>query len=344
MTSLLVSAAEFHLMKTSSQALRPHAPTFERLGARRARVVIEPLPPGQGQTLGNALRRVLLSSISGCAVTEVEIEGVLHEYTVVEGMHEDVAEVLQNLQNLEIRLGKVPSTSLALKVSGPRVVTAADIKLNQHVEILNPSLVICTLSKNTTLSAELKIERGLGFRAATARGHWDDEHRPTGRLMMDARFSPIRKVAYMVGAAGFDHSVDVDELMLDIETDGTVDVEEVVASAAAILTDQLSVFADITESGLSSDGEGKAPFDPMLLRSIDDLELTVRSGNCLKNEQIHLIGDLVQRTEHKLMGTPNMGKKSLSEIKGALALRGLSLGMTIENWRTPPAKTSPRGR
>jgi DNA-directed RNA polymerase subunit alpha len=297
--------------------------------------VIEPFERGYGHTLGNALRRVLLSSIPGFAITEVEIDGVLHEYTTVEGLQEDVLEVLLNLKDVAIRMHTAEHTTLTLQTKGPGVVTAADIKVDHNVEILNPDHVICTLTKDTALNMRLKIERGFGYQPATARRRPDEETRTIGRLMLDASFSPVRRVAYAVEAARVEQRTDLDKLVLDIETNGTIDAEDAIRTAADILTDQLSVFGDFTQRERGAAKPSVAGVDPVLLRPIDDLELTVRSANCLKAENIYYIGDLIQRTEVELLKTPNLGKKSLTEIKEVLAQRGLSLGMKLENW--PPA-------
>ncbi len=320
---------------TAIQMLRPKGPQIERLSTTRARVVIEPLERGYGHTIGNALRRVLLSSIPGCAITEVEIDGVLHEYTTLEGLQEDVLDVLLNLKDVAIRMHHVDSTMLTLQKKGPCVVTAADIKTDHNVEIINGDHVICTLTKDTSLNMSLKIERGFGYQPAAARRRPDEESRAIGRLMLDASFAPVRRVAYAVEAARVEQRTDLDKLVLDIETNGTIDSEDAIRTAASILTDQLSVFGDFIVRSPASSKALAGGVDPTLMRPIDDLELTVRSANCLKAENIYYIGDLIQRTEVELLKTPNLGKKSLTEIKEVLAQRGLSLGMKLENW--PPA-------
>jgi DNA-directed RNA polymerase subunit alpha len=320
---------------TATQVLRPRGPHIERLGSNRAKVVIEPLERGYGHTLGNALRRVLLSSIPGFAITEVEIDGVLHEYTTVEGLQEDVLEVLLNLKDVAIRMHNVDHTTLTLQAKGPGVVTAADIKTDHNVEILNGEHVIAHLTKDTALNMRLKIERGFGYQPAADRRRPDEESRAIGRLVLDATFSPVRRVAYAVEAARVEQRTDLDKLVLEIETNGTIDAEDAIRTAADILTDQLSVFGDFTQRDRSAAKPSATGIDPVLLRPIDDLELTVRSANCLKAENIYYIGDLIQRTEVELLKTPNLGKKSLTEIKEVLAQRGLSLGMKLENW--PPA-------
>ncbi len=320
---------------TATQVLRPRGPNIEHLGANRAKVVIEPLERGYGHTLGNALRRVLLSSIPGFAVTEVEIDGVLHEYTTVEGLQEDVLEVLLNLKDVAIRMHNVDQTVLTLDAKGPGIVTAADIKVDHNVEIINPEHVICHLTKDAALNMRLKIERGFGYQPAASRRRPDEEARAIGKLVLDASFSPVRQVAYDVESARVEQRTDLDKLVLTIETNGAIDAEEAVRTAADILTDQLSVFGDFTQRERGAGKQaGVSGIDPMLLRPIDDLELTVRSANCLKAENIYYIGDLIQRTEVELLKTPNLGKKSLTEIKEVLAQRGLSLGMKLESW--PP--------
>jgi DNA-directed RNA polymerase subunit alpha len=320
---------------TATQVLRPRGIGIERIAHNRAKVVVEPLERGYGHTLGNALRRVLLSSIPGFAITEVEIDGVLHEYTTVEGLQEDVIEVLLNLKDVAIRMHNVDSATLVLAKQGPGVVTAGDIKVDHNVEIVNPEHVICHLTKDTALNMRLKIERGFGYQPAATRRRPDEETRAIGKLMLDASFCPVRRVAYEVESARVEQRTDLDKLVLHIETNGTIDAEEAVRTAADILSDQLSVFGDFTQRDRGAAKPVAGGIDPVLLRPIDDLELTVRSANCLKAENIYYIGDLIQRTEVELLKTPNLGKKSLTEIKEVLAQRGLSLGMKLENW--PPA-------
>ena len=319
---------------SAHQVLRPRGPNIERITTHRAKVVIEPLERGYGHTLGNALRRVLLSSIPGFAITEVEIDGVLHEYTTVEGLQEDVIEILLNLKDVAIRMHNVEHTTVSLTKQGKGVVTAGDIKVDHNVEILNPEHVICHLTKDTSINMRLKIERGFGYQPATARRKPDEETHTIGRLMLDASFCPVTRVAYAVESARVEQRTDLDKLVIDIETNGTIDAEEAMRTAADILTDQLSVFGDFTHRERGAPKQAALGVDPVLLRPIDDLELTVRSANCLKAENIYYIGDLIQKTEVELLKTPNLGKKSLTEIKEVLAQRSLSLGMKLENW--PP--------
>jgi DNA-directed RNA polymerase subunit alpha len=327
-------------MASATSLLRPNNLVVENVGDHRARVVLEPLARGFGHTLGNALRRVLLSSIPGAAVTEVEIDGVLHEYSTIEGVQEDVVEILLNLKDVAVRLHNVEQTTVSLSRKGRGPVTAGDIQADHNVEIVNPDLVICTLTKDVSLSMRLKIARGVGYEPATSRRLPEDEARPIGRLQIDASYSPIRRVAYAVESARVEQRTDLDKLVLDVETDGTVDAVDAVKQAAGILVDQLGAFVDVTRREAERPSAGRVEVDPILLRPIDDLELTVRSANCLKAESIYYIGDLIQRTEVELLKTPNLGKKSLTEIKDVLAARGLSLGMKLENWPPPGLVTS----
>jgi DNA-directed RNA polymerase subunit alpha len=303
-----------------------------------AKVSLEPLERGFGHTLGNALRRILLSSMTGCAVTEVEIQGVLHEYTTLDGVQEDVLEILLNLKGLAITLHGKDEATYTLSKKGPGVVLASDIVLDHAAEISNPDLVIANIAGDTELSMTLTVRRGIGYEPATQREIEGGEERPIGKLPLDASYSPVRRVAIEVQAARVEQRTDLDRLVIDLETNGTLDPKTAIQVSAAILRDQLSSFVALegTPAGDAQD-DGVAPpppIDPILLRPVDDLELTVRSANCLKAENIYLIGDLIQRTEVELLKTPNLGKKSLTEIKDVLALRGLSLGLRLENW--PP--------
>jgi DNA-directed RNA polymerase subunit alpha len=320
---------------SSSSLLRPSNISVENISGTRSRVTLEPLERGFGHTLGNALRRVLLSSIPGAAITEVEIDGVVHEFSSVEGMQEDVLDVLLNLKEVALRLHQGTGATLTLTKKGRGVVTAGDIQVDHTVEICNPNHVICHLNKDISLSMRLKVQKGVGYEPATARRLPDDEARPIGRLQIDASFSPIRRVSYAVEAARVEQRTDLDKLVLDIETNSTVDPVEAVKRAANILVDQMAVFVDVKRVEAAAPIQSRQEFDPILLRPIDDLELTVRSANCLKAESIYYIGDLIQRTEVELLKTPNLGKKSLTEIKDVLAQKGLSLGMKLDNW--PPA-------
>jgi DNA-directed RNA polymerase subunit alpha len=315
--------------------LKPRVVKVTPTTAKQAKVVIEPFERGFGHTLGNALRRVLLSSMPGCAITEAEIDGVLHEYTSIEGVQEDVVDILLNLKQVAIRLNAREETQLRLHKKGPGPVTAGDIQLDHDVEVLNGDLVIANLTKAGELNMTLKVERGRGYRPAVQRANFEESSGPIGRLQLDASFSPIRRVTYTVESARVEQRTNLDKLILDIETNGTIDAEEAIRRAGAILKDQLSVFVDLQGQDEGAAKAAEQQFDPILLRPVDELELTVRSANCLKAENIHYIGDLVQRTEVELLRTPNLGKKSLTEIKEVLESHGLTLGMRIEGW--PPA-------
>jgi len=320
--------------------LKPRIVKVEPVDGSRshARISLEPLERGFGHTLGNALRRILLSSMSGCAVTEVEIQGVLHEYTTLEGVQEDVLEILLNLKELAISLEGKDEATFTLSKTGPGPVTASDIVLDHTAEIANPELVIANLTGEGELSMTLTVRRGRGYEPATQREAEAGDERPIGKLPLDASYSPVRRVAIDVQSARVEQRTDLDRLVIDLETNGTIDPKGAIQKSAAILQDQLSSFVAL-EGTQPTDASGdeepeKPPIDPILLRPVDDLELTVRSANCLKAENIYLIGDLIQRTEVELLKTPNLGKKSLTEIKDVLATRGLSLGMRLENW--PP--------
>jgi DNA-directed RNA polymerase subunit alpha len=307
---------------------------IENINPRRAKVTLEPLERGFGHTLGNALRRILLSSMPGCAVTEVEIDGVLHEYSSKEGVQEDIIEILLNLKGLAVLLEGKNEAVLTLTKSGEGPVTAADIQHDGDVTIANPDHVICTLTGEGSISMRIKIEMGRGYVPASARRDAEEEDRAIGRLLVDASFSPVVRIAYDVDSARVEQRTDLDKLILDMETNGTLDPEEAIRRASTILAEQLDAFVELRDIKEVEQVEEKPLFDPILLRPVDDLELTVRSANCLKAEAIQYIGDLVQRAEVELLKTPNLGKKSLTEIKDVLASRGLSLGMRLENW--PP--------
>jgi DNA-directed RNA polymerase subunit alpha len=307
---------------------------IENVSPRRAKVTLEPLERGFGHTLGNALRRILLSSMPGCAVTEVEIDGVLHEYSSKEGVQEDIIEILLNLKGLAVNLEGKDEAVLTLTKSGEGPVTAADIQHDGDVTIANPEHVICTLTGEGSVSMRIKIEMGRGYVPASARRDAEEEDRAIGRLLVDASFSPVVRIAYDVDSARVEQRTDLDKLILDMETNGTLDPEEAIRRASTILAEQLDAFVELRDIKEVEQVEEKPLFDPILLRPVDDLELTVRSANCLKAEAIQYIGDLVQRAEVELLKTPNLGKKSLTEIKDVLASRGLSLGMRLENW--PP--------
>jgi DNA-directed RNA polymerase subunit alpha len=320
-----------------TEFLKPRVVDVQEISGTHAKVVLEPLERGFGHTLGNALRRILLSSMPGAAVTEAQIEGVLHEYTSIEGVQEDVIEILLNLKELAVCVHEGEEATLTINKKGAGPVLASDIEVPHNVEIVNPDHVIANLSDAGQLSATLKVAMGRGYEPANTRAESEEGH-TIGHLQLDATYSPVRRVAYSVERARVEQRTDLDKLIIDLETNGAIDPEEAIRRAANILRDQLSVFVDLqgTEEAVAVPQE--AEIDPILLRPVDDLELTVRSANCLKAENIYYIGDLIQRTEVELLKTPNLGKKSLTEIKDILATHSLSLGMRLENW--PPASLS----
>lgn len=323
------------MLDVTEKMLKPTGVIVDEISPTRSRVKLEPLERGFGHTLGNALRRVLLSSIPGCAITEVTIDGVSHEYTTIENLQEDIIEVLLNLKGVALIMHEHESAVLRLSKQGPGTVTAGDIIVDHDIEVVNPDHVLANLSKDGSLNMEIKVEKGVGYRPAIRSKEESEEARSIGALMLDASFSPIRRVSYEVEAARVEQRTNLDSLTMDIETNGTVDCEEAVKLAANILVDQMFVFIDFEKRAKVEEVEPEIQVDPILLQPIDDLELTVRSTNCLKAESILYIGDLVQRTEVELLKTPNLGKKSLTEIKDVLASHELSLGMKLENW--PPA-------
>jgi len=318
-----------------NEFLKPRVVKVTPVDDLHAKVTIEPFERGYGHTLGNALRRILLSSMPGAAIVEAEIEGVLHEYTSIEGVQEDVVDILLNLKQVAVEMHNRDSAELRLSKKGPGAVTAGDIQLDHDVEIRNPDLVIAHLTKAGELNMMLKVERGRGYRPATQRPAFEEQAGPIGRLMLDASFSPVHRVTYDVESARVEQRTDLDKLIIDIETNGTIDPEEAIRRAGSILKDQLSVFVDLQGQEEGAGAAAESQVDPILLRPVDELELTVRSANCLKAENIMYIGDLVQRTEVELLRTPNLGKKSLTEIKEVLEGHGLGLGMRLENWPPP---------
>ena len=322
-----------------TQLLKPKAINVEPKGPNKAEVTLEPFERGYGHTLGNALRRVLLSSMIGYAPTEVTIAGVLHEYSSIDGVQEDVVNILLNLKGVVFKLHNRDEVTLSLRKDGEGVVTAADIQTPHDVEIINPEHVIATLSQGGKLDMQIKVEKGRGYVPGTLRRYADEPTKSIGRIVLDASFSPVKRVSYAVENARVEQRTDLDKLVMEIETNGAINAEDAVRASAKILVEQLAVFAQLEGSELAAFDQpaqrsGAATFDPILLRPVDELELTVRSANCLKAENIYYIGDLIQRTENELLKTPNLGRKSLNEIKEVLALRGLTLGMKLENW--PP--------
>lgn len=318
----------------SNALLKPRSIEVQNLSPVHARVVMEPFERGYGHTLGNALRRILLSSMEGYAPTEVSIEGVLHEYSTLDGVREDVVDLLLNLKGVVLKLHGRDEVLLNLTKSGEGIVKAGDIETGHDVEIVNPDHVIAHLAPGGKLDMQIRVEKGRGYVPGNQRVA-AGENKTIGRIVLDASFSPVRRVSYFVESARVEQRTDLDKLILDIETNGAVDPEEAVRFAASVLVDQLSVFANLEGTPVTSEPQKTVQVDPVLLRPVDDLELTVRSANCLKAENIYYIGDLIQRTETELLKTPNLGRKSLNEIKEVLASRGLTLGMILENW--PPA-------
>jgi DNA-directed RNA polymerase subunit alpha len=317
--------------------LKPKAILVEPLGGHRAKATLEPFERGFGHTLGNALRRVLLSSMVGYAPTEVTIAGVLHEYSAIDGVQEDVVHVMLNLKGVVFRLHNRDEVTLVLRKEGEGPVTAADIQTPHDVEIINPEHVIAHLAQGGKLDMQIKVEKGRGYVPGTMRRFGDEATKSIGRIVLDASFSPVRRVSYAVENARVEQRTDLDKLVMEIETNGSIPPEEAIRQSARILVEQLAFFAQIDVNPndiVIAQAPRQTPFDPILLRPVDELELTVRSANCLKAENIYYIGDLIQRTETELLKTPNLGRKSLNEIKEVLASRGLTLGARLENW--PP--------
>ena len=318
------------------ELLKPRKCQIEEINSTSAKIIIEPLERGFGHTLGNALRRVLLSSMPGCAVTELEIiePEELHEYTTMDGVQEDVIDIILNLKGLAIIMHSKDEATLTLKKSGPGEVCARDITVDHDVEIANPDHPIANLTKAGQLSMIMKVVRGRGYKPVIVGGK-DDVEQAIGKIKLDASFSPVSRVSYDVGNARVEQRTDLDKLIIELETDGTIDPNDAIREAATILRSQLVIFVDLeAEEAIEASKNSEPEVAPILLRPVDDLELTVRSANCLKAESIYYIGDLIQRTEVELLKTPNLGKKSLTEIKDILASRGLSLGMHLDDW--PP--------
>ena len=315
-----------------TEYLKPRIVDVDIVSPQRAKVVLEPMERGFGFTLGNSIRRVLLSSIPGFAITQVKIDGVVHEYSTLDGVQEDVVDVLLNIKKIALKMHDTTEATITLNKSEEGPVTAGDFEVGHDVEIVNSDHVIAHLNKGGKLNIEAKVEMGRGYQPVPVRTKGSESDNVLGFIMIDASFSPITKVSYVVESARVEQRTDLDKLIMDVETNGVVDAEQAIRDAARILMGQLSVFANL-ESELTEVEVQQAPvIDPLLLRTVDDLELTVRSANCLKAENIHYIGDLVQRNESDLLKAPNLGRKSLNEIKDILSSKGLSLGMVVENW------------
>lgn len=317
-----------------TELLTPRIIDVQNISPLHAKVVMEPFERGYGHTLGNALRRILLSSMSGFAPTEVKIAGIVHEYSALDGVQEDIVDILLNIKGIVLKLHNNDEATLYLRKNGKGVVTAGDIETGHDVEIINPEHIIAHLTADSKINIELRVEKGRGFVPATIRKNKNID-RDIGTIFLDASFSPVRRVSYTVESARVEQRTDLDKLVIDLETNGVVEPEEAIRYAARVLVQQLSVFADLESTPIPKEKPQMPQIDPILLRPVDDLELTVRSANCLKVENIYYIGDLIQRTEAELLRTPNLGRKSLNEIKEVLASRELTLGMKLDNW--PPA-------
>ena len=300
---------------------------------RIATIVAEPLERGYGMTLGNALRRTLLSSLQGAAVTAVQIDGVLHEFSSIPGIREDVTDIILNIKAIAIRMESEGPKRMTVRKQGAGVVTAGDIQTVGDVEILNPELILCTLDDEADIRIEFTVDSGKGY-VSSERNRAEDA--PIGLIPVDSLFSPVRKVSYKVENTREGQVLDYDKLLLTVETDGSITPEDAVAFSSRILQDQLAIFVNFEEpeKDIVEEQAPELAFNPALLKKVDELELSVRSANCLKNDNIVYIGDLIQKSESEMLRTPNFGRKSLNEIKEVLASMGLHLGMDVENW--PP--------
>ena len=297
-------------------------------------VSIEPLERGFGQTIGNALRRILLSSLQGAAVTSVQVDGVLHEFTSIPGMIEDVTEFVLNIKSLALKLNSDQPKKMTLKASGPGEVKASQIESGIDIEIINPELVLCHLDKSAKLNLELNVENGKGYVPAE---HQKKEDKQIGLILVDAIYSPVKKVSYKIENSRVGQVTDYDKLVLNVETNGSIESDDAIAMSARILQEQLQYFINFEEPEIdekTKDEESEIKFNRNLLRKVDELELSVRSANCLRNDNIVYIGDLVQKSENDMLRTPNFGRKSLNEIREVLMQMGLNLGMDISDW--PP--------
>lgn len=314
--------------------LTPSNIQVQDLGGNMSKITLEPLERGYGHTLGNVLRRILLSSMPGAAIVEVQIDGVMHEYSTIDGVREEVANILLNLKGIAFKLFDREEVTLSLSKKGKGPVTAADITLEHDVEVTNPAHLIANITDDRTeLKMTMKVRRGRGYQPTDAR---QADTKSVGTLLLDASFSPVDRVSYQVENARVEQRTDLDRLVIELETNGTLDPEEAIRYSATILQQQLAAFVDLQHAEPKAGSSKGANIDPLMLRPVDDLELTVRAANCLKAENIYYIGDLVQRTENDLLKTPNLGKKSLTEIKAILLQHKLSLGMHLEGW--PPAE------
>lgn len=319
------------MQKSVIDLLVPTEIQVDDISPTLSKVTLEPLERGFGHTLGNALRRILLSSMPGAAITDVVIDGISHEYSTIEGVREDVIDILLNLKELPVKVIEGNAAEITLDVTGPCDVTAASFEVPGNVELVDQDFHVASIVDKVNLKMTLVVKTGRGYEPADLR---DDEDRVVGGLKIDASYSPVKRVSYNVDNARFEKRTDLDKLLIELETDGTLDPKMAIEHSATILQQQLAAFVDLDAIAEQEAKKEQNDFDPLLLRSIEELELTVRSTNCLKAESIFLIGDLIHKTEFDLLKTPNLGKKSLNEIKDVLALKELSLGMNVENW--PP--------
>jgi DNA-directed RNA polymerase subunit alpha len=319
-----------------TKLLRPRVVSVKEESANKAQVVIEPLERGFGHTLGNSFRRLLLSSIPGYAITDVQIDGVAHEFSTIENVKEDVVEILLNLKGVafSVQGNEESEFNISLSKSGVGAVTAGDIQVPDGMSVADPDHVICHLAGKASINMTMVVKQGIGYEPAN-KNNSDEDSRSIGSLVLDASYCPVKRVSYEVENARVEQRTNLDKLILSIDTDGSISVEEAIQTAARILIEQMAVFVDFEMSAPVEEESEEEKLNPILLKPIDELELTVRSANCLKAENIQYIGDLIQRTEVDLLKTPNLGKKSLNEIKAVLAEMGLNFGVRIDNW--PPA-------
>ena len=317
--------------------LKPRNIKVEHIKKNHSKIIMEPFDKGYGHTLGNAIRRILLSSIIGYAPVEVEILNVLHEYSTIHGIKEDVVDIILNIKNIIFKLHKLEEVTLNVYKSGSGILYAKNIKLPSNVEIINPNQIICNINEKGKIDLKIKVKKGIGYLPGNIRNINEGNYKKKlNKIMLDASFSPMYRVSYNVENVRIEKKNELDRLILDVETNGSVSPEEAVRKSAKILIDQLSVFTNLENKTdkFNSKKEDDTQIDSVLLRPVDDLELTVRSANCLKAENIYYIGDLIQKTENELLKTPNLGKKSLNEIKDIISSHGLTLSMKLKGW--PP--------
>lgn len=319
------------IVKNWRELIKPSKINFKEQSNKKAEIIIEPLERGFGLTLGNALRRVLLSSLQGAAITAIKVDGVLHEFSSVQGVKEDVTDIVLNIKSINIISHSADKKTLKLKAKGPKTITAADIEESADVEIINKDQEICHLDAGAELNMELFVETGKGYVPASQN---KPEDASIGLIAIDALYSPVEKVSYRVEEARVGQVTDYDRLIFTVETNGTAKPEDAIAFAAKIIQDQLQVFINFEEVEEEVEEKDELPFNKNLLKKVDELELSVRSANCLKNENIVYIGDLVRKTEGEMLRTPNFGRKSLNEIKEVLSEMGLRFGMEVDSW--PP--------